>query len=127
MRLCGNIVKQGLKKTVTQACNMAQDADSESGVLDQLKKLKMEIVHMIEEKHLPCIIEIENKTLSIKILEGWSTSQRYKTGGSKQLRIRRREKRAAARFAAFPSPASRNESDAESIQSEGISDELDTW
>ena len=72
------------------------------------------------------MVEIENKTLSVNILEKWSTSQRYKNGGCKQSRKRRREKRAAARFDAYSSPTSSNESDAESIKSGLINDELDT-
>ena len=90
---------------------MAQDAASESGVMERLKKLKLEIVQLIESQNLPCIIEIENKTVSVKILEGRGISTGYKTGGWKQSRIRKREERAAARLAEFYSPTSSNGSD----------------
>ena len=94
MKLYGDI---GTRR-ITQACNMAA---SEKGVMDRLKKLKLEIVQLIERQNLPCIVEIENKTVSVKILEGRGTSTGYRTGGWKQSRIRRREKGAAARFAEF--------------------------
>ena len=71
------------QRLITQACKMAQDAASENGLLEQLRKLKMEIMQMIERKHLPCILEIENNTLSMQV----ENKKEGEKGGCKICRI----------------------------------------